>query len=540
MRGGGWRAALVGLAALAWPAHAADGLPAEVEAELQRANVPREALVAMVQEVGASAPRLAWQVDKPVNPASMTKLLTTYAGLDLLGLAWRWSTPVWLDGTVRDGALHGNLAILGNGDPTLTMERIWLLLRRVQQLGVREIRGDIVLDRTRFVVPDRSPAAFDGEGLRPYNVQPDALMLSFKSVVLTFTPDTARGIAIISADPPLAGVQVETRVPLTDTPCEDWHDVLRADFADPARIAVAGTYSGACGERQWAVAYVDPAAFNARALRAMWQQMGGTLRGVVRDGPAPAAPPSFESSSPALPEVVRDINKYSNNVMAQQLFLTLGLAQHGSGSPETARDVLRQWATARFGDAADSLVIDNGSGLSRDTRVSARFMTQLLLAGSAGSVMPELIGSLAVSGVDGTLKDSTTAVGRAHLKTGTLRDVSGVAGEVLADSGRRYVVVVIANDANAGAARPVFDALLRWALRDAPERTPDPWRGTGRLSSVPACPPLHRPRRRRRRPTHRPRRCVSATTAASSCSRPSAGCSSTASRRCSARALSTC
>jgi len=176
-------------------------LPSEVEAALERAKLPRDSLVVVVQEVGARTPRLAWQAQRPVNPASLMKLITTDAALDLLGPAWTWTTPVWLRGTVHDGVLDGDLVIKGSGDPTLVLERVWLLLRRVQQLGVREIRGDIVLDRNAFSVPEQSPADFDGEALRPYNVRADALLLNYRSLVFTFTPDPARGVALISTDP---------------------------------------------------------------------------------------------------------------------------------------------------------------------------------------------------------------------------------------------------------------------------------------------------------------------------------------------------
>jgi D-alanyl-D-alanine carboxypeptidase/D-alanyl-D-alanine-endopeptidase (penicillin-binding protein 4) len=446
--------------------HAApDTLPPPVAAALDRAKLPRDALVAMVQEVGSTNLRLAWHIDQPTNPASLMKLLTTYASLEMLGPAWRWTTPVWLQGTVRDGVLDGDLVIKGSGDPTLVVERVWLMLRRVQQLGVREIRGDIVLDRSGFNVPEQSPADFDGDALRPYNVQPDALMLNYKALVLTFTPDPARGIALVGVDVPVAGVRVDGAVPLaTASGCDDWRGGLGADFGDAGRVRFSGTFPLACGEKSWGVAQGDAKTFNARALAGLWQDMGGRLGGSVRDGSAPATRPSFELSSPPLAEVIRDINKYSNNVMAQQLFLTLALAQRGSGTPDAARDLLRQWAIERFGAAAAAgLVIDNGSGLSRDGRVSARLLMRLLQTAWASPVMPELMSSLPVSGVDGTLKRSRATLGRAHLKTGSLRDVAGVAGYVLANSGRRFVVVAIVNDANANAARPAFDALVQWA-----------------------------------------------------------------------------
>ncbi len=449
-------------------------LPAEVAAAMDRARVPREALSVVVQDLGRSgAPRLSWQAQAPVNPASLMKLLTTYAALDLLGPAWTWTTPVWLQGALPSsgsGVLEGDVVIKGSGDPKLVIERAWLLLRRLQQLGVREIRGDIVLDRSAFEVPEQNPAEFDGEALRPYNVRADALLLNYKAVSFTFTPDAARGVAVISTEPALAGVRADTRVPLAAgigaTVCADWRGALQADFSDPHWLHFKGIYSPACGEKLWPVAYPEPASYNERLLAGLWAEMGGKLSGSVRDGAAPGTPPTFELASPALAEVIRDINKYSNNVMAQQLFLTLALTQRGLGTPASARNVLRDWLAARYGDAGRAAVIDNGSGLSRETRVSAQLLARLLQDAAASALMPELMASLPVSGVDGTMRRTKTLVGRAHLKTGSLRDVTAVAGYVLAPSGRRYALVGIVNHPNAGAARPALEALIQWTAND--------------------------------------------------------------------------
>ena len=444
-----------------------DAPPAEVAAALARARIPAGALVAVVEEVGGARPRLALQPDRPVNPASLMKLFTTFAGLELLGPAWRWTTPVWLDGPVRNGVLEGDLVIRGSGDPTLVLERVWLMLRRVRQAGVTEIRGDIVLDRSAFALPAHDPAAFDGDASRPSNVGADALLLNYRALQLGFVPDVAAKVARVSVDVPLAGVALTPTVPLSAAPCEDWRGGLRADFSDPARLRLTGSYPVACGVQTWPIAYADPSGFEARALTGLWQEIGGTLAGRARDGVAPATAPTFETVSPPLADVVRDINKYSNNVMAQQLFLTLGRVQRGVGTPEAARDVLRQWAVDRLGpEAAAGLVVDNGAGLSRDGRATARSLARLLERASASVLMPELIGSLPLSGVDGTLARGRGAVGRAHLKTGSLRDVSGIAGEVLADSGRRYVVVAVVNHPGAGAARAAFDALVDWTAAD--------------------------------------------------------------------------
>ena len=152
--------------------------------------------------------------------------------------------------------------------------------------------------------------------------------------------------------------------------------------------------------------------------------------------------------------------------MAQQLFLTLALERRGQGSPALARAALAEWLQQRLGAAAEGAVIDNGSGLSRQTRLSAALLARLLQAAWAAPWMPEFMASMPIQGLDGTLKRWAGEPGRAHLKTGSLRDVAAVAGYVLGRSGRRYVLVAMVNHPQASAARPVLDALLQWTLED--------------------------------------------------------------------------
>lgn len=450
------------LAALCMQA-AAQPLPPEVDAALAAAELPRDAVVMLVAPAEGGAPRVAHRADAPVNPASITKLTTTFAALDLLGPTFTWNTPVYFDGPVRDGVLQGNLVIKGQGDPKLVVERLWLLLRRVQAAGVRSIAGDIVLDRSAFAIPARDPAAFDGEPLRPYNVAPDALLVNFKAVTLTFTPDTG-GVARVRAEPALAGVQWPATVPLDAGPCNDWITPLRIDLRNLEQVRFGGSFPASCGEKVWQLAFPDAAGYAARAVAATWRDLGGQLRGSVRDGVAPAGlKPVFEFASPPLAEVVRDINKFSNNVMAQQLFLTLSLQQRGTGTFEGSREVLRSWWRERFGGEAP--VTDNGSGLSRSEVITARQLAQLLQAAWAAGLMPDLVASLPALGLDGTLRRQRQNTGLAHLKTGSLNEVSGVAGYVHGPNGKRYVLVAIANHRRASAIRPATQALIEWAAR---------------------------------------------------------------------------
>ena len=232
-------------------AQPASVLPAEVQAALAAAKLPPEALAVVVADAEAprKPPRLAWRAQVPVNPASVMKLVTTFAALDQLGPAYTWQTPVYLEGTLQGGTLQGNVYIQGRGDPKLVVERLWLLLRRLQGLGIQTIAGDIVLDRSAFGPTAHNPAEFDGEPTRPYNAAADALLVNFKSVVMRFTPDPASGLARVAFDPPLARVQLQATVPLAaaGAACNDYRAGLKAELANPDQIRFDGVYPAACG-----------------------------------------------------------------------------------------------------------------------------------------------------------------------------------------------------------------------------------------------------------------------------------------------------
>lgn len=452
-------------------------LPASVNAALKQANVPLNAISVLVAPVNASPgealppARLHHRANADMNPASVMKLITTSAGLSMLGPDFTWRNRVFTDGLVKDGVLDGNLYLKGSGDPKLVVERLQTLMEAVLQKGLRDIRGDILLDGSVFDLPARNPGSFDDEPLRPYNVAPQGLLLNFSAMLFKFTPDVARGEAKVDSEPPLRNVQWSLSVPLSSAPCQDWRSQLKADFTDADHVRFAGTYPSACGEQKWPVAYVQPHTFASRMVQAMWLQAGGKLSGQARSGITPSRA-NLWHEAPSLPlsDIVADINKFSNNVMAQQLFLSLS-SQQGTGNFEASRASVLQWWRQHLKDQKQP-VLDNGSGLSRDERSSAQALAALLQLGAHSSYAQALQNSLAIAGVDGTvsrLKDRlphSPAIGRARLKSGSLRDVASLAGYVDGLSGQRYVFVVIVNHPNANAARPALDKLLEWAVAD--------------------------------------------------------------------------
>ena len=448
-------------------------LPAPVRQALRQAQVPPGAIAVQVQALDGdpTVARLAHHENDAMNPASVMKLFTTYAGLQLLGPEHVWRTRVLTTGPIQDGVLAGSLVIQGSGDPKLVVERAQALVADIQARGVRQVRGDIVLDRSVFDVAPRSEP-FDDEPLRPYNVGPDGLLLNFKSVIYRFAPNPATGQATVLSEPPLAGLDVPAQVPLGNGPCNDWRSGLRADFGQPLRTAFAGSYPLSCGERYWPVAFAAPEEFAPRMVQALWAQAGGQLGGQVRMGNVPAqARLLLEHHSLPLREIIADINKMSNNVMAQQLFLTLSAEMGAPGRFEASRLRLTRWWRERFPDQFTP-VLENGSGLSRHERSTAAALGQLLRQAAQGPEAEAFAQSLAIAGVDGTVQrmkermPQSPVIGRARLKTGSLRDVASVAGYVQGESGRLYSVVAIINHANASQARPALDQPLDWTARD--------------------------------------------------------------------------
>lgn len=474
-------------------------LPAEIEQALARADVPASAVAMVVaplpppsgtvsrlpEPVNPSgegnpmpapmplpAPRLAWQPEVAMNPASVMKLVSTYAGVDLLGPGYFWKTRVYTQGHVQDGVLHGNLLIQGSGDPKLVVERLHELMLAVREKGVRDIRGDILLDNRIFRLPPHDAAAFDDDPLRPYNVGPDGLLVNFKALVFKFIPDPASRRVLVQSEPPIARVAIPTEVAPASGACGDWRTRLAADFTQPDQVVFSGRYPLSCGEQTWSVAYVDPGSYAPRVIEAMWRGAGGSLTGQVKwNDRAVTGRPLVTGFSLPLAEIIADINKFSNNVMAQQLFLTLSAAGDRRGSFAESRNTLARWWRDRFG-LRTTPVVENGSGLSRNGRITAASLTALLqhAAGSPHAAVFEQ--SLSIAGVDGTTRrmrarnPNSDAIGNATLKTGTLRDVAAVAGYAYGRSGQKYAVVGMINHPNAPAARPALDRLVEWAVRD--------------------------------------------------------------------------
>ena len=436
-------------------------LPEPVRLELEKAGIPLDSVAVEVREAGKSPALISHNAQRAMNPASTMKLLTTFAGLQILGPAYRWKTEVYLDGKLENGILYGNLIFKGYGDPKLTVETFWLWLHEIRQRGLREIRGDIVLDSSFFT--EVSSKIIDDKPTRAYNVAPDALLLNFNAQHLRLLPDGKKTTALL--EPDLRGYRLENRITTASSlPCNG-EDAYKA-YLNEQTIVLEGKIPADCGEQQDYFSLLPHDSYFFAVFGALWQELGGQMQGGARSGNTPDSATLFSTHySPPLSEIIRDINKFSNNTMARQLFLTLGTADSSAAGIRSGRAAVERWLQpAQFPE----LVLENGAGLSRTERISAQHLADILQSASNSPLSAELEASLPILGVDGTLRKrfrNDEMTGHAHLKTGSLEGVKSIAGYVHAKNGKQWIMVFIINHANANRGQAAQDALIEWLLR---------------------------------------------------------------------------
>ena len=416
--------------------------------------------------------RVMHQAERPFNPASTMKLVTTHAALAMLGPDYRWTTRFLTTGPIRDGVLQGDLILQGGGDPHLVIEDLHALMADLRAQGLTTIRGDLVVDDARFAVGPADGEAFDGDASQAYNVRPWAALTNFKASKLVIDPKKRQ----LALEPPLADVQLRYDVKVLKGRCRTGGTRLGvqdgATAAGRPVVSVNGTQVRACGSQQFYAAMLDHQQFLHGIFKAAWKDMGGQFTGRTRIQPGAAArgrPLYAWQSTLDLGEVVHHINKFSNNVMTRMLLLEMAAASgQGALPPDRAGQWLHQWYRGQ-GLALPSLVMENGSGLSRQARISAGDMVTLLARAAGSPTARWFEASLPVVGIDGTMKTRLRmdpVAGQAQIKTGTLQNVRAIAGYVTAASGRRYALSLMINGKYpAERALHAQDELLRWVYR---------------------------------------------------------------------------
>src|SRR5215471_6116285 len=457
---------LVAAPSVAW----AD-LPPEIERVLSSHKIPPTDVSVLVEEVGASEPILSHLAAEPRSPASVMKTITTWSALEILGPAYTWPTEVYFRGDFDGRKLDGDLAIKGYGDPYLVEEELWKLLRALRRSGLEEVTGDLVLDDAFFDVSDEpGPGAFDGQPYRTYNVVPSALMMNFKAVTFQFLVDPERNRVRVVTDPTLDNLTVRNRIDLVDGPCGGYNNGVEFSHANPdtlAEVVLDGKFSRRCDGYTMSRTALQHDTYAFGLFQTLWRESGGRIDGKFRNGVVPDGNlPALVWRSRPLGEVIRAINKNSNNVMTRDLVYTVGAEISGvPGTRGKGIAVIREFLASRGLDVS-SLVLQNGAGLSRDERASADLLAGVLRAAYRSPFAPEFMASLSLGGLDGTTRGRFHRESQVlmHVKTGRLDHVSALAGYLHAASGKTYVVVVVMNseDAHRGPGQELEEAVVRW------------------------------------------------------------------------------
>lgn len=452
---------------------AADSLPEPVHAVLDEAGIPLKNVGVFVQDIAQSTPLIEFNAEAAKNPASVMKLVTTAAALHALGPNYRWQTLAYAGGPLNGERLEGDLILKGSGDPLLDTEAFWTFLRRLRERGLRHIGGDLTIDESYFDLVREDRGAFDGRPYRVYNVQPAALLVNFHVYRFRLRPDRIRGEVVVTTDPPSTTVTIQNDLKLTNGRCRGRKYRVRMKVLEGLphdTVRFSGNYPMGCGAHSLLRTVSSQESYVYGVFKALWKDLGGEIDGGVRTDVVPdSARRIYRFRSRPLADIIRPMNKFSNNVMTRNLLLTLGAERFGEpGTVKNGRAAIHDWME-RVGIDAESLQIDNGSGLSRDARASSRLVGELLLKMYRSPYMPEFIASLPLSAMEGTMEDrfiDDPLKGRMHMKTGLIDHVRSMGGYMLTRSGRTMVIVLLQNHPNVHRriGTTVQDALLQWVF----------------------------------------------------------------------------
>jgi len=472
-------------------------LPQAVASSLERNQIPKDTVSISVVEIETTRPGkntskniLDWRATDAMNPASTMKLLTTLAGLDILGPQYRWRTNIFTDGVIRQGVLKGNLYLQGTGDPKLIPEELAKLMKSLQALGIQKIDGNLFFDRSAYAPSAMEHNTIDGEALRAYNVPPDPLLYAFRTLSFQLGKSRTADFIDISYTPVLSQLKIDNQMQLVDQPCDNWKNNIRFNLSPEGmgktdQLVVAqfsGAFPNTCKGVNYNVVALDANTFLTQGFAAAWELSGGAWAKapIGKNGNVPLTARlllQFEGIN--LADDVVDINKYSNNVMARQVLLTLALEKMGKPATTSNGELVIQCWLKQNGLDFPGLVIENGSGLSRNEAISAEQMNQLLFTARNLSAGEIFYNSLPIAGTDGTMRNRLMTQLRkflhlkkkpeARIKTGSLADVRAISGYVISKSGKLYAVTSFINHPNAWRGLEAHDQLLAWLLEDGPE-----------------------------------------------------------------------
>ena len=385
--------------------------------------------------------------DLALHPASNTKLITTTAALSLLGPAYTWSTDLSASG---EGDKVDTLYLTGRGDPRFVNESLWALVDEAVRGGLKAVTGDLVVDDTRFTADRLAPGFDEKDQDSAYRAASGAMSLNFNSMVIQVKPGDEAGQPPKVILRPDSGYAVVENTATTTAKGREALAVTAKPYKDRTLIQISGRIPlrsrGATVRKR----IDNPALFAGLAAKLFLEKAGVKVKGKVKVGEAPRKGRRrlAREVSRTLGLAIVDINKLSNNFMAEQLLRTLGVQKGARGDWIAGAKVVHDFLRKEVGLKGDFRYV-NGSGLFGDTAFSAAQMVQVLRhVHTATPPMPELAASLPLNGTDGTLRRRLRELpaGTVRAKTGTLDGVVCLSGYVTLKDGTLAAFSILIND----------------------------------------------------------------------------------------------
>ncbi len=438
-------------------------LPNQIVKALRKAGIPPSAVSIYAFNLLQHKVVLDFKAAEQLNPASVMKLVTSLGALEILGPSYKWKTEIYTHGEFAGDTLKGDLIFKGYGDPSLNLERFWMLLNKIRSRGITHIDGNIILDRSYFDIPHHDSGAFDGKPYRPYNLGPDALMLNFRSSQITFIPNRKNRKIQVHMIPPLPQLRLVNKLRLTNKTCWHWPD---SPTVTNNEVIFQGSFSQRCGQRQRYYTFLPADQYFSSVFKQLWNGLGGTINGKIIPGLVKSSDQLLlKHYSQPLTDVIKNINKFSSNPMARQVYLTLGSKLKKTGiTPADAEEKLKIWLN-QVGIPGAEVTIENGSGLSRYSRISAFSLAKILKHAWYSPLMPEFVSTLPLLSIDGTLRKRlrhSALSGKGHLKTGYVKGVRTIAGYLTNKKGESILIVCLVNHPKAKKSWPLHDEVLKW------------------------------------------------------------------------------
>jgi D-alanyl-D-alanine carboxypeptidase/D-alanyl-D-alanine-endopeptidase (penicillin-binding protein 4) len=430
-------------------------LPQPYKELINKYNFKKDSFSIVVKNLTAPEKKaIIYNGSKNFNPASLTKIITSFIALDKLGPNYKWKSDFYYTGQLKDDTIQGDLIFVGRGDASFSIDNLEFLIREIQKKGIKKIEGNLILDKSYFgKIP--SIIDFDADPMRAYNVLPNAISIQSNTINFKFTP--LDNNVKIDVKPELNYLKIKNNLRLSNKNCVSWKQSLdyqkSNDLLDDT-IIFQGFLSKKCSNKEIDLSVTDNSRYFYEVFKYLWTQNGGSFKGGywVNDKQKLDGKILASHLSKPLGVLIRDMNKYSLNLMSRNLMLTvMKVDLKRQVTEDDVNLFVLNWLSNQD-ISTNNIFVENGAGLSRKTSINADSLLEIMEKIYEHPYMPEMLASFSILNEDGTLETKmpfSKAKKNGHFKTGSLKNVSAIAGYLVDKGKNKKIVIFLMNDKEA-------------------------------------------------------------------------------------------